>query len=80
MELVPNMPPLQLKQKIIEKLGWLSDYELDLIRWQQMLTLTRRVETQLKQSGIHHQSLEYFLQNKMPLVAEMLNAKQNFTF
>jgi hypothetical protein len=63
-KLMPDSDPSLIAQKIGDKLGWLADYELDLIKWNQMVSLTRSVETQLKQSGISHQSLGYFEQNQ----------------
>ena len=62
-ELVPDSEPSILHQKIIDKLGWLVDYQSELIRWNQMVNLTRSIETQLKQFGLNHQSLAY-LQEK----------------
>ena len=41
---------------MIEKLEWLTEYKLDIIKWNQMLLLTRSVETHLKKSGISSQS------------------------
>jgi hypothetical protein len=67
-KLMPDIEPSLIYPKIIEKLGWLVDYESDLILWNQMVTLTRGIETQLKPLGLNHQSLDYFSQNKFAFV------------
>jgi hypothetical protein len=51
-------------KRIIDKLEWLVDYQPELIRWHQMTVLTRRLETQLKKSGINQKSLNNFQDNK----------------
>ena len=63
LELVPNSEPSTLNQKIIDKLGWLVDYQSALIHCHQMVTLTRSIETQLKQSGLNHQVLNHLQEN-----------------
>jgi hypothetical protein len=74
-KLVPDRSPCLIYSKIIEKLGWLADYQADLIHWNQMVTMTRGLETQLKQLGFNCQSLEYFQENQ----GEFLNSSlQNF--
>jgi len=65
-KLMPDANPTLMTQKIRYQLGWLADYELDLRQWHQMVSLTREVETLLKQSGISHEVREYFLQNQFP--------------
>lgn len=60
MLLVSESDPLVTTNRLIDKLGWLTSYESELIKWNQMLLLTRSVETHLKQSGINHQSLSHF--------------------
>ncbi|MCP6758480.1 MAG: hypothetical protein NHB32_06840 [Fischerella sp. CENA71] len=80
MELVPNLEEEQINQKIREKLGWLVDYELDLIYWNQMVALTRGIETKLKQSGLNHQSLDYFEQNKFVFADSSLQDFQQHIF
>lgn len=67
-KLTSNIEPTLIYRKIIEKLGWLVDYEADLIQWNQMVTMTRSLETQVKKLGINSQSLEYFQQNKFDFV------------
>ncbi|WP_245912516.1 hypothetical protein [Brunnivagina elsteri] len=47
-ELVKNSDPNVINKKLIDKLGWLVDYHLELIRWNQMTMLTRTLETQVK--------------------------------
>ena len=80
-ELIPEMEPSLIYKKIEEKLGWLVDYELDLAHWNQMVTLTRSLETQLKLSGINHKSLDDFLeQNKFILVDDCLQEFQQQIF
>lgn len=78
------MPELEfslISPKISEKLGWLVDYELDIIRWHQMIVLTRSLETQLKQSGFNSQSLEYFQQqNNFRFVESSLQDFQHQIF
>lgn len=49
-------------QKIKSQLGWLSKYESALTIWQEMLSMSRGIETQLKKSGLHQQSLLEFRQ------------------
>ena len=63
LELVPNSEPYTIHQKIIDKLGWLVDYQSALIHCHQMVTLTRSIETQLKQSGLNHQVLNHLQEN-----------------
>ena len=71
-KLMPDIEPSLIYQKIIEKLGWLADYEVELIDWNQMVTMTRSLETQLKQLGLNYQSLEYFQQNQFEVVTSSL--------
>ena len=71
-KLMPDIEPSLIYPKIIEKLGWLADYEADLIHWNQMVTMTRSLETQLKKLGVNSQSLEYFQQNKFEFVNSSL--------
>ena len=63
-KLVNNRDSSMLNKRIIDKFGWLVDYQPELIRWHQMTVLTRRLETQLKKSGINQQSLNKFQDNK----------------
>lgn len=60
MTLMPGYDLSIVTNRIIDKLGWLTGYELELIKWGQMLLLTRNVETHLKKSGISDRSLDYF--------------------
>lgn len=62
--LIPDIAPTLIYQKVRDKLGWLNDYQSDLIKWNQMILLTRSIETELKQSGINHDSLEHFANNQ----------------
>ncbi|MCL6752752.1 hypothetical protein KBT16_17950 [Nostoc sp. CCCryo 231-06] len=61
-------------------MGWLADYEADLIHWNQMVTMTRRLETQLKQLGLNSQSLQYFQQNEFEFVKSSLQDFQQQIF
>jgi hypothetical protein len=63
MKLFPVAERALIAEKMIDKLGWLTSYELDLVKWNKMLGLTRSVETYLKQSGISSGSPSYFEQN-----------------
>lgn len=56
MILMPDFDESLITEKMIEKLEWLAEYKLDIMRWNQMLRLTRSVETHLKKSGISNQS------------------------
>jgi hypothetical protein len=62
-KLMPDEDSTSLAEKMIDKLEWLTDYALDIIKWNEMLILTRSVETHLKQSGISDRSPSYFEQN-----------------
>ena len=61
-------------------LGWLVEYESDLIQWNQMVVMTRSLETQLKHFGINCQSLEFFQQNKIESVDSLLQDLQRNIF
>lgn len=63
MKLILEANPEPIVEKMIDKLGWLTSYELDLVKWNKMLLLTRSVETHLKQLGISDESPSYFEQN-----------------
>ena len=69
---MPDIEPSLIYAKIIEKLAWLADYEADLIHWNQMVTMTRSLETQLKQLGLNSQSVEYFQENQFEFVNSSL--------
>ncbi|MBW4618377.1 MAG: hypothetical protein KME17_03195 [Cyanosarcina radialis HA8281-LM2] len=71
-KLVPNLTSVELERKIAEKLGWLFDYQVELGKWQQMVKLTRQVETQLKPWGIERQSLEYCQQTALANLPDSL--------
>ncbi|GCE63001.1 hypothetical protein MiAbB_04956 [Microcystis aeruginosa NIES-4285] len=77
---MPDIEPSLIYPKIIEKLGWLVDYEADLIYWNQMVTMTRSLETQLKQLGINFQSLKYFQENQFEFVNSSLQDFQQQLF
>jgi hypothetical protein len=75
-ELVKNSDPTVINQKIIDKLGWLVDYQSELIRWHQMTVLTRTLETQLKKLGINQQSLTNFEKNQVEVDSELIKFQQ----
>ncbi|WP_242055747.1 hypothetical protein [Nostoc flagelliforme] len=52
-ELVPNIEPAILRQKLKSKLGWLINYQESLSIWSQMVQVTRTVETHLKTCGLN---------------------------
>jgi hypothetical protein len=59
-ELAPNIEPDILNEKLKEKFGWLNDYQDEILIWNQMVTTTRSLETQLKTCGINQQSVDTF--------------------
>ncbi len=72
-DLIPNIEPSLIYKRIKDKLGWLVDYELDLNHWNQMVKLTRSLETQLKLSGLNNKSLNDFIeQNQFALLDSRL--------
>lgn len=62
--LMPECDLPMVTDRTIDKWGWLTGYELDLVKWHQMVSLTRQIETQLKCSGINHQSLDRLSQER----------------
>jgi hypothetical protein len=58
--LIPESDLVLVTDRLIDKLGWLTGYELELIKWNQMVLLTRSIETHLKRAGISHQSPSHF--------------------
>lgn len=76
-KLVKNSDQSMINKKVIDKLGWLVDYQQELIRWHQMTVLTRTIETQLKKIGINQQSLTKFEENKFEFTdSQLLNFQQ----
>lgn len=59
-ELAPNIEPAILNEKLKEKFGWLNNYQDEILIWNQMVTTTRSLETQLKTCGINQQSVDTF--------------------
>ena len=59
-ELASNITPEILNKKLIDKFGWLLDYQSEISIWGQMVMMTRSVETQLKNHGINKESLLNF--------------------
>lgn len=72
-KLVKNGDPSLINKKIVDKLGWLVDYQSELIRWHQMTVLTRTIETQLKKLGINQHSLTYFKENEFTFIDNELS-------
>ena len=65
MTLMPDSDHSLVINKIVDKLGWLTGYKLELTQWNQMVLLTRQIETHLKQSGINNQSPTHFLKEQV---------------
>lgn len=77
-KLVKNGDPSLINKKIVDKLGWLVDYQSELIRWHQMTVMTRTIETQLKKLGINQHSLTYFKENEFTFLDnELLNLHEH---
>lgn len=75
-ELFPNIEPIVIENKFIEKLGWLLAYQSELIRWNEMTVLTRTLEVQLKKLGINQDSLNCFQNNCFLPNSSLHNFKQ----
>jgi hypothetical protein len=60
MTLIPESDVITVENRLIEKFEWLTGYKLELIKWNQMVLLTRSIETHLKRAGISHQSPSHF--------------------
>ena len=71
-QLTEDIDACVIEDKIIEKLSWLEDYQADLKQWNQMVKMTRSVETKLKQSGLNYQSREYIEKNQFDFVNNSL--------
>ena len=79
-KLIPNFEASRIYPKIVEKLGWLLEYKSDLIQWNQMVLMTRSLETQLKHEGISYKSLELLQKNQLVFVNTSLQNLQNNIF
>ena len=79
-KLIPNFEASLIYPKIVEKLGWLLEYKSDLIQWNQMVLMTRNLETQLKHEGISYESLELLQKNQLVFVNTSLQNLQNNIF
>lgn len=42
----------KVKERFLEKLGWVKEYKESLNRWSQMLKITRSIESKLKKEGL----------------------------
>ena len=71
-KLMPDIDGCVIDEKITQKLAWLADYEADLKKWNQMVRMTRTLETQLKQLGLNCKSGEYFQKKKFEFVDSSL--------
>ena len=71
--LMPEIDESLIIEKMIEKLEWLTEYKLDIIKWNQMLLLTRSIETHLKQLGISNQSPSELSEYRMIFSDESLH-------
>jgi hypothetical protein len=43
---------LKVKQRFLEKLGWVKEYKESLMEWNQMLKITRGIESKMKKEGL----------------------------
>lgn len=80
MILMPDFDESLIAEKMIEKLEWLAEYKLDIIKWNQMLLLTRSVETHLKQSGLNNQSLNDLSEYRVMFSDNSLHDFQQYVF
>lgn len=80
MTLMPDSDHSLVINKIVDKLGWLTGYKLELTQWNQMVLLTRQIETHLKQSGINNQSPTHFLKEQVIFDDTSLNNFQQHVF
>lgn len=77
-KLAPNIEPEVFNKKMKEKFGWLINYQDEISIWNQMVTTTRSLETQLKTCGINQQSLDEFELDKVLLNTNLSSEfKQN---
>jgi len=77
-KLVKNSDSNVINKKLIDKLGWLVDYQPEILRWHQMTVLTRTLETQVKKLGINQQSLTCFQKNEFDIPhGELLDFQQH---
>ena len=77
-KLVPNIEENILLQKLVDKLGWLLDYQSELTQWSLMVEMTRTLETQLKHSGLNKESFAIFEKKLSSLTdSSLLNFQQN---
>lgn len=61
--LVPNIEPEILKNKLTDKFGWLASYQDSLRDWSQMVQMTPFVETQVKLRGLNQEVFSIFQQH-----------------
>jgi hypothetical protein len=80
MALMPDSDHLLVINKIVDRLGWLTSYELELTKWNQMLLLTRKIESRLKQSGINNQSPIHFSKDRVVFADIYLDNFQQHIF
>lgn len=80
MALMPESDLSLVTDRLIDKLGWLTGYELELIKWNQMVLLTRSVETHLKKAGISHQSPNHFEKERVVFAEPAVENLQQHIF
>lgn len=62
-DLVPNIEPDILHSKLKEKFGWLASYQDSLRDWNQMVQITRFVETLIKLDGLNQETFSIIQQH-----------------
>lgn len=62
-DLVPNISPDILQSKLKEKFAWLASYQYSLRHWNQMVQITRRVETLIKLDGLNQDTFSMIQQH-----------------
>ena len=61
-------------QRLLSKLEWLAEYEESLFLWQEMISMTRNLETKIKKEGLSKKLVKEFEQNYQPkLETEKIN-------
>lgn len=55
------------RRRFLEKLGWLIDYESDIIEYAQLMELVHTVQKQVKQLGLNQNSKDIFVKNTQHL-------------
>lgn len=63
------------RRKFYEKLGWLFSYRTDIQTYSEMLALIGSAQTQIKNQGLHHQSLAEWLESLAQPLASSINTQ-----